>query len=482
MQFNQQPSALKQPAGLPVLFSAELWERFGFYCVQSLLVLYLTQKLLWTDKSAYDLFSAFSALIYATPIIGGILADKIIGYRYAVIIGAILYIFGYFAMGSSNPHVFNFALAALITGNGFFKPNVSSLLGKLYNDNDPRRESGFTWFYMGINLGSFSGPLICAAIAANISFHLAFMTAGVGMIISLIICLIGFKKLGGKGLPPIKSTMFSKVVFCLLLLASVYLLGTLLSHDKWVSNILIILEGFAFLFILGYSLFEKDKQQRHRLIALIILMIFSVLFWALYVQMFSSFTLFTERNLDRNFFGHIIPTGMFVSVEPFFIIVFAPLFAMLWMKLNKLQSRFNPSVSIKFALALISVGCAFLSLCVGIKWVGIIHLVPMGYMIWGYFLLTVGELLLSPIGLSAVTALAPPKLTGMVMGVWFLSLSAAYAIGGKLADLTSMPKGLTLPHETGPVYFTNFLHFGSITVLIGIVLLCISTFLNKMMK
>jgi len=481
MQFNQ-PSTLKHPAGLPILFSAEMWERFGFYCVQSLLVLYLTQKLLWTDKSSYELFSAFSALIYATPIIGGFLADKIIGYRYAIIIGAILYIFGYFAMGSSNPHLFNFALAALITGNGFFKPNVSSLLGKLYDDNDSRRESGFTWFYMGINLGSFSGPLVCSAIAVNISWHLAFMTAGVGMVFSLFICLFGFKKLGNKGLPPVKSSTTTKMLFVVILLGCTYLIGVLLSHDKLVSNILIVLEGLAFLFILGYSLFEKDKQQRHRLMALIILMIFSILFWALFVQMFSSFTLFTQRNIDRNFFGHEIPTGMFSSIEPFFIISFAPLFAILWMKLNQAHIRFNPSVSMKFAIALISIGCAFLSLCIGIKYAGIVHLVPMGFMVWGYFLLTVGELLLSPIGLSAVTALAPPKLTGMVMGVWFLSLSAAYAIGGKLADLTSMPKGLTLPHETGPVYFSNFLHFGSITVLIGLILALFSTFLNRMMK
>lgn len=483
MQSNQ-INTLKQPAGLPILFSAEMWERFGFYCIQSLLVLYLTQKVHWSDSHAYSLFSAFSALIYATPIIGGFLADKYLGYRQSIILGALLYIFGYFGLGFFSPEspLFNSALAALICGNGFFKPNVSSLLGKLYDDNDPRRESGFTWFYMGINLGSFSGPLVCTAIAANVSWHLAFASAGFGMIISLIICLMGFRKLENKGLAPVQNSLGKKTLFGLLLIGFIYLTGQLLSYDKLVGNGLIVLESCAFVFLLFYALAEKNKQQRNRLTALIILMVFSILFWALFVQMFSSFTLFTQRNLDRVIFGHEIPAGMFASIEPLFIILFAPVLAILWKKLSQIHAPFNPSVSMKFALALISTGIAFLSLCAGIKWVGITHLVPMGFLVWGYFLLTVGELLLSPIGLSAVTALAPPKLTGMIMGVWFLSLSAAYAIGGKLAELTAMPKGLILPAETGPVYFANFLHVGSVTVLIGVLLAFLSPMLARMMK
>jgi len=473
--------ALKQPAGLPVLFFAELWERFGFYCVQTLLVLYLTQKMLWTDKPAYDLFSAFSALIYATPVIGGFLADKLLGYRKAIIIGTFLYIAGYFLMGSQNPVIFNLALAALICGNGFFKPNVSTLLGKLYTENDPRRDSGFTWFYMGINIGSFLAPLICTYIAVNIGWHYAFMSAGVGMLICLAICLFGFKTLDHQGLAPVKMGWMKQILFYVLLFSGLYGIAVLLKHDELVSNILIGIGVIAFSFLLVSAFFE-NKVQRYKLIALIILMIFSIVFWALYFQTFSSLTLFTDRNIDRSFFGHIIPTGMFGSINPFFIIILAPLLATLWLKMNQSHTTFHLSTASKFALALVLVGLGFLTLVLGMKMAGVVGLVWMGWLVINYFLQTVGELSLSPIGLSAVTALAPPKLVGMVMGLWFLMFSAAYAVGGKLADLTVIPKGMEDKAVSGPIYFVNFLHFGLASVGIGILLLILSPFLTRMMK
>jgi POT family proton-dependent oligopeptide transporter len=473
--------ALKQPRGLSVLFFAEVWERFGFYCVQTLLVLYLTQKLLWTDKPAFDLFTAFSALIYATPVIGGFLADKFLGYRQAIYIGTGLYILGYFCMGSSNPVIFNLALAALICGNGFFKPNVSSLLGKLYGENDPRRESGFTWFYMGINIGSFLSPLICTYIAYSISWHYAFMTAGIGMLICLVTCLKGFKHLEDKGLPPIKINLFINILFYIGLAGSLFGIGFLLQHSKWVSDAVIGIGVIAFL-VLFISAFFENKIQRHKLIALIILMIFSILFWAIYVQTFSSLTLFTERNVDRHIFGSIIPTGMFQSINPFFIIVLSPLLAILWLKLNQSSSKLNLSVAMKFALALILIGVGFLSLILAMKISGVIGLIGMGWLVWSYFLQTVGELSLSPIGLSAVTALSPPRLTGMVMGLWFLSLSAAYAVGGKLADLTAVPDKMVDPAVTGPIYYTHFFQFGVAGVGIGIILVFLAPYLKKMME
>jgi len=472
--------ALKQPAGLKVLFFAELWERFGFYAIQALMVLYLTQKLLWTDKPAYELYSAFSALIYATPIIGGYLADRLLGYRQAIVIGTVLYIIGYFAMGSHNAVIFNLALAALICGNGFFKANVSTLLGKLYEQNDLRRDSGFTWFYMGINIGSFLAPLICTYIAVNYGWHYAFMTAGVGMLICLATCLFGFKSLGNIGLPPVKMNFLSHLVFYILLAGGLYGIAVLLKHDKMVTDALIILAVIAFSVLLVSAFFE-DKFQRHKLIALVLLMVFSILFWALYFQTFSSLTLFTERNVNREIFHHIIPTGMFQSVNPFFIIAISPFLAALWLKLNKSNSRFNPSTPMKFAFGLILVGLGFLTLTFAMKLSGIVGLIAMSWLVFNYFLQTLGELSLSPTGLSAVTALAPPRLTGLVMGLWFLSFSAAFAVGGKFADLTAIPKGQVIPSITGPIYYENFLHFGLASVGAGIVLVLLTPYLRKLM-
>jgi POT family proton-dependent oligopeptide transporter len=472
---------LKQPAGLKVLFFAELWERFGFYCVQALMVLYLTQKLLWADKPAYELYSAFSALIYATPIIGGFLADKFLGYRQAIIIGTVLYIMGYFAMGSHNPVMFNLALAALICGNGFFKANVSTLLGKLYVENDPRRESGFTWFYMGINIGSFLAPIICTYIAVTYGWHYGFMTAGLGMIICLLICLFGFKTLGAAGLPPVKMHFFHHCIFYLLLAAGLYGIAVLLQHQTMVTDALIILGiiAFGYLFI---SAFFETKVQKHKLIALVILMVFSILFWALYFQTFSSLTLFTERNVNRQIFNHMIPTGMFQSVNPFFIIILSPLLAVLWLKLGRANTKFYPSTAMKFAFGLILVGAGFLVLTLAMKMAGIVGLIGVGFLVFNYFLQTLGELSLSPTGLSAVTALAPPRLTGMVMGLWFLSFSVAFAVGGKFADLTAIPKGQVEPSVTGPIYFTHFLQFGITSVVVGFILVLLSPYLKRMMK
>jgi POT family proton-dependent oligopeptide transporter len=471
---------IKHPPGLPVLFFAELWERFGFYCVQALLVLYLTQKLMWGDKQAYDMFSAFSALIYATPVIGGYLADRLLGYRRAILVGTGLYILGYFGLGSLHPAIFNLALACLIAGNGFFKPNVSSLLGQLYNDPDPRRESGFTLFYMGINIGSFLAPLVCTYIAVNYGWHYGFASAGVGMLICLAICVGGFHRLGDIGKAPIALKAQHKLLFYPLLFIGLIAISQLLHHDTMVNNILIGFGVVTYAILIGIAFFEQ-AEQRSRLIALIILMVFSVIFWALYVQTFSSLTLFTERNIDRNLLGTIVPTGMFSSINPFFIIILSPLLAVLWLRLNHRRSSWNPSVPMKFALALILMGAGFLALVVGIKFAGPTGLVCMCWLILNYFLQTIGELVLSPIGLSAVTTLSPPRIVGMMMGVWFLSSSAAYAIGGKIADLTALPSAIANnPLLSAPVYETNFYRFGIASVVIGIAMIFLVPKLRRM--
>jgi POT family proton-dependent oligopeptide transporter len=218
---------LKQPRGLYLLFFIELWERFGYFAVQALLILYLTKQFLFTDVHAYALFGAFTSLIYATPIIGGYLADRFLGFRKAIILGGILYLFSYFGLASLNRHIFYLSLAGLICGNGFFKANVSSLLGTLYRIKDSRRDSGFTIFYMGINLGGVLAGISCSWAVAKFGWEYGFGLAGLGMIICLIACLLGFKQLGEHGLPHNPQQLTKKIILGLSIQNLIYL-GTVI--------------------------------------------------------------------------------------------------------------------------------------------------------------------------------------------------------------------------------------------------------------
>ncbi len=480
--------ATKQPSGLKVLFFAELWERFGFYTIQSLLVLYLVKVFLFSDTKAYGLFSAFSALIYTTPVIGGYLADKFLGYRAAIILGAVLYIVGYFLLGIPHNPFFYEALAFLIWGNGFFKSSVSSFLGTLYHENDIRRDSGFTIFYMGINIGSFLAPIVCTAIALRFGWNYGFATAGLGMVIGLINCLWGFKQhFHENGFPPHSQILSKKFfykfsnlhVFMVALILALILTSYLMNFQNLVNYGLIVFSILTMLFILLKS-FAYKGQQRQKLWALIILIIFSIVFWSLYMQTFLSITLFINRNVDRHFFDWMIPTAMFQSINPFFIIVLSPLFAKLWIVLGKKKKDF--SAPTKFALGIFFIGLGFLGLGTSIEFGSHAGIISSIFVIGLFFLQTCGELSLSPVGLSAVTQLAPKDLTGMLMGVWFLALAAAYAVAGKIADLTAIPEKIDTSIHSAQIYAHNFLVFGLLAIVSALVLFLLVPFLKRMIE
>lgn len=480
-------SQLSQPRGLYLLFFIELWERFGFFAVQALLVLYLSKQFLFTDAHAYELFSAYGSLIYATPIIGGYLADKFLGFRRAIFLGGIIYLISYISLASLNKNIFYLSLAGLICGNGFFKANVSSLLGTLYQNKDPRRDSGFTIFYMGINLGGFVAGISCSVIAAKYGWQYGFAVPGLGMIICLTACIIGFKYLGENGTTPNPQILSKKILPGLSLqntiylgtLVAIYLISLLIDHAKLVSNILIAsgIVAFATLLILG--LFE-ERDRRNKLFALLLLMLFSIAFWALYTQIFSSLTLFTDRLLNKNLMGYVVPASTFASLNPFLIFILSPFMALLWLKIYK--KSWNPSTPMKFAIALVLAGAGFIFLKFGISFAGYGASVACIWLIQLYVFQTVGELCLSPVGLAAVTELAPPKLVGMVMGIWFMSLSAAFAVGGRIADLTAIPKSVTNLTIIAHIYARNFLYFGSAGVLIGLLLILFTPQLKRMMN
>lgn len=484
---NLAAQQLKQPSGLYVLFLTELWERFGFYCVQSLLVLFLTKAYHFSDTQTYATFAAFSALIYATPVIGGYIADKWIGYQRAIIVGSVLYIIGYFALATTSRSLFYFALAFLVAGNGFFKGCVSTLLGTLYQKNDPRRDGGFTIFYMGINIGSLISPILSTAVAMRFGWGYGFALAGVGIIIGLITLLAGLQKMEGQGLPPNPAYLSARLFLGLsreffiyfAILAVTFLVSIILHYGNVVVHGVDIFIIATLLTILGLA-FRYDPVQRNKMLIMTILIGFAILFWALYFQIWSSITLFTQRIVDRHLFGWTVPTGMISAIEAFFIIILSPIFAALWTKLSVLKLDF--SRPIKFSLGLILIGIAFLTLSFSTHFAQASGEVGFGWIPLTFFLVACGELCLSPIGLSMITELAPKNLRGMLMGVWFLSLSAGYSFGDYLSNLTSIPKDITTPAQMSPIYVHMFHKFGLISLLCGIGLVALSPMLKKMIE
>ncbi len=446
--------AQKHPKGLYSLFFTEMWERFSYYGMRALLILYMTRQILYGDTQAYGIYAAYGALVYATPFLGGVIADQILGYRKSIIFGAILMAIGHFLMAIQSDVYFYSALAFIIIGNGFFKPNISSMVGGLYEKGDKRRDGGFTIFYMGINLGAFFAPLACGLLGELLGWHYGFGLAGVGMITGLIVFLRAQRNISKEnGAPPSPDTL-KKPVFAGLNKEKLVYIGTilvipllaLLIYNYHLMDYVLIpfvVAVFAGLLIMSYKF---PKVERERIWVILVLAFFSITFWALFEQAGSSITLFTENNVNREILGLTIPTSVFQAINPLFIIIFAPIFASLWIALSKRDKE--PNTTIKFSLGLLQLGLGFGIFVLGASFAGNNGLVPVVFLLMGYMLHTTGELCLSPVGLSMVTRLSPPRLVGMVMGAWFLSFAMAQHLGGSIAQLTSTEQFM----ETGLTY------------------------------
>lgn len=456
------------PKSLFTLFFAEMWERFSFYGMRALLVLFMVQVLFKfmndptaIDARAYGVYGAYGALVYGTPVLGGLLADRLIGFRKAIIFGGILMALGHITLSvgdalhlteminleNSATFFFYPGLALLIVGNGYFKPNISSLLGRLYEEGDPRRDSGFTLFYMGINVGAFLAPLTCGAIGEIYGWHWGFGLAGVGMIIGLIMFYLGRNDLGEHGFAPDPAYLKKPVVgpinrWIMVIVGSILsipIFSILVNQNDMLDVVLPILGAV----ILGYLLYDaivvEGKVPGQRLGVILILALFHMLFWAFFEQAGSSINLFTERNVDRVLFGNELPTSIFQSVNPGFIILLAPLFANIWVWLSKVRS--DPYTPAKFGWGLVQLGIGFGMFVIGARFFATDDaLVPLVFLVLGYLFHTTGELCLSPVGLSMVTKLSPAKIVGFVMGAWFLSISFAHYLAGGIAQLTAVDK------------------------------------------
>ena len=432
---------LGHPKGLFICFATEMWERFSYYGMRALLILYLTKHWEFTDAASYLIYGAYTSLVYIMPVFGGMLADQILGSKKAVTYGAILLVFGHLGMTvESNEQIFYLSLALIVSGVGFLKPNISTMVGALYEEGDPRRDSGFTIFYMGINIGAFTATLLCGYLGEKVGWAYGFGAAGIGMLLGLIIFLWGQKYLEGLAEPP--SEKYMTKVSGVSYENWAYISGVIMVLITWflVQNSQLVgqlLGGFGAIFIgawLLYALFKCAPEERDRLIVVGILILFSLIFWALFEQAGSSLNILTDRGVDRVIFGWEVPASMFQSLNAGFIFTIAPLFALLWIALAK--RNMEPSTPIKFSIGIVLVGLWFLVLVYGMQssealQTGVIWIVLI------YFLHTLGELCLSPVGLSSVTKLSPQRIVGFMMGMWFFASAAGNYVAGLIAKGTA---------------------------------------------
>ena len=433
---------LGHPKGLFVCFATEMWERFSYYGMRALLILYLTKHWEFSDAKSYIIYGAYTSLVYIMPVFGGMLADRILGSRKAVTFGAILLVLGHTGMAfESSIQLFYLSLALIISGVGFLKPNISTMVGALYAEGDPRRDPGFTIFYMGINIGAFAATLLCAYLGETYGWRYGFGVAGVGMVIGLLTFYLGTPLLGKIGLPPNPELLLRKSFIGLNFEKCIYLFSILFLIFVWVLmqmaqslGIILIILGIASVgWIIWFCLRECRKAERDNIYSMLLLMAFSVLFWALFEQAASSITLFTDRNVN---IGKDISAGMFQALNPMFIILSAPLFAFFWTFMGK--RKIEPSTPVKFALAILQIGAGFYILVIGSAYADSEGKVALIFLVMMYFLHTTGELCLSPVGLSMVTKLSVGKIMGMMMGVWFLSSSFAGYVSGWIAGLMAI--------------------------------------------
>lgn len=457
------------PRALFALFMVELWERFSYYGMRALLVLYMASEVIrggfgYADAKAYGIYAAYGALVYLTPIIGGYFADKMMGFRKAILWGSILMAAGQFTLFLNDQFTFYIGLALLVVGNGFFKPNISSMIGKFYKTGDARRDGAFSIFYMGINIGAFLTPLTCGAIGEIEGWKYGFLAAGIGMVIGLLIFMwarakgwletnvdeagqemnsyrpIGLEPAEVQNVAGINGKWVPYLATVVLVAAS----WLLIKNDGIVDIILALIGTGVIVYMLVLS-GKYERFQQQRIWVILLLLFFTTVFWTFFELAGSALNLFTDRNVNRTMLGLELNTTFFQSVNPLFIMIFAPVFSWLWIKLG--QSGREPSAPYKFGTGLILLGLGFLVLNVG-KGLAIAGLVPAIFLILLYMLHTLGELTISPVGLSLVTKLAPSHIVGFLMGIWFLSSSIAHQAGKYVAQLTAVDESAIVQGES----------------------------------
>lgn len=435
------------PKGLYLLFMTEMWERFSYYGMRAIFVLYMTKMLLMGDAEASEIYGSYTGLVYLTPLLGGYLSDRFLGNRRSIEVGGILMAIGQFFMffsasttGSSAITLMWVGLTMLIIGNGFFKPNISTMVGQLYPKGDRRVDSAFTIFYMGINLGAFFAPLIAGTLAEKVDFKWGFLTAGIGMIIGLITFVIQKNKLlvdennEPIGMPTNKFgiAQFGMIAGAIAMIFFFMNFKTMFKSDLDIIGYLIY-GAMVLMPLLVLTDKGLTKEERDRIMVIFILAFFVIFFWGAFEQAGASLTIFADRQTDRHLFGWEMPASYFQSVNPLAIILLAPLFSSLWLNLGN-RNR-EPSSPKKMAIGLALVALGYGVIAFAVYGIGAMDKVSMFWLISLYVIHTMGELCLSPIGLSMVSKLSPLRFSSLLMGTWFLANAAANKFAGTLSAL-----------------------------------------------
>lgn len=480
------------PRGLYTLFFTEMWERFSFYGMRALLVLFMVAKapeggLAYDPETASAIYGLYLALVYLTALPGGWIADRLLGAQRAVWYGGCIIALGHFTLAIPAASTFYLGLLFIVLGTALLKPNVSVIVGELYPEGSDRRDSGFTIFYMGINLGAMIGPLICSPLGENVNWHLGFGAAGVGMVAGLIQYRLTRWRLGESGLrpkgydPKLARTGWAIVgaglvaVFTIVLLAIggvIHLEPVKLARQATRAIAALGLIYLAGIFVLG----KLNALERRRFIVLIFLLIACVIFFMGFEQAGSSLNLFAQNYTVRTMFNREIPAGLFQSLNPVFILTFAPLMAALWVALAK--RGLNPSTPAKFGFGLILLGLGFVVMIVASRRLiapggtSIAQVAPW-WLFVTYLIHTIGELCLSPVGLSAVTKLAPRRFVGQMMGMWFLATALGSLTAGLLAGEISKVPVTEMP--------SIYLRIALITAGCGMALLLLAKPLKKVL-
>jgi POT family proton-dependent oligopeptide transporter len=449
------------PRALSTLFFTEMWERFTFYGMRALLVLFLVDAIGnggygLDDKTATAIYGLYTAAVFMAALPGGWIADRLIGAQRAVMVGGALMTLGNLMLTIPGPkELFFGGLVVIIIGVGLLKPNVSTLVADLYPEGGGRRDAGFTIFYMGINLGAFIGPLIAGWLAQRYGWRTGFLAAAVGLPFGLLQFWLSRHLFNGAGAHPNRNDggaglardwrrLYVALVVLALVAALLFSGAVHLEPARLAKGAAYVLVGMGFLYFLYLFLGAGlDAVERRRMIVVLVMFLAVASFWSGYEQAGSSLNLFAKRHIDRVVGGFEIPAGWFQSVQPAFVIMFAPLFSMLWVRLA--QRNLDPAAPLKFAFGLVLMGLGFLFMVVAANMVVGGASAPAYLLVLTYLLTVFGELCVSPVGLSTVTKLAPARLVGQMMGVWFLGSSLGKLMAGLIAgtfdpnDVAAMP-------------------------------------------
>ncbi len=487
----------KYPKQIWSLFFSEMWERFCFYGMRGMLVFFMISQLNFHEVEANLQYGATQAFVYAFTFIGGLFADKILGFRKSLFWGGLLMIIGSLIL-AADPHKFFFlGIAFTVVGTGFFKPNISSMVGQLYKPNDSRADAGFSLFYAGINLGALLGGYLCIAIGKgelldhvipeNMRWNIAFGLAAVVMVISLINFIFTQRSLGTIGLQPghplaeVKSAPMPKwkeYGVYVLSLVFVPIIMVMVAKTEYTDYFMYTIGPLTLLYLF-YEMTKVTPSERKKLWAALVFILFSILFWGIYEQSGGSLSIFAAKNLNNDLLG-LDPNGVNNSGGAFFIIFLAPLIGLLWIWLSK--RKIEPNTLIKFGLGFIFLGAGYYALFATRLFADAAGITSLNFFTIALLIITLGELCLSPIGLSIMTKLSTKNLQGMMMGMWFLASAYGQYVAGIIGAGMATAKEGSTNSDALIAYTEGYKQLGLYAVIAGVVLILISPYVKKLMQ